>query len=222
MFLNQLEQPYKKLFAEIMCLLAIADGKADGIASLQEPGEIWLTDFIHPAFINAIDSYANELADVSALDDALHDSREGSLQKAWENSANKVLDEYADNKALRQEIWQKIMDSGIDIREIKPDMVTATMINTSELKKLILNETLHEILHAEKVSAPSYQQGKILLFEWVGFCVQSSGILRDEPKSFLQKVCLILGIDPEYIDEFSHAITQFFDANQKIHILMNE
>ena len=99
----------------------------------------------------------------------------------------------------------------------------AAMINESYVKNSVIKEMLRRLILVRKKEGISfsYSEGKIFLFELVGFCVQHS-VFDEVKKDILQKVCEVFGLDSEYIDEFARAITRFLDANQEIHVLINE
>ena len=221
MFINQLhERSHKLLFMEIVVLFAILDSNKIVELPSSPYMKIKLKDVIEESKVSPLKEYENEGKYSGLFEKAIESS---SMDTLWKETLEKVTNDLSDNPVFLISIFDGIKSAGGGINNINSEVMMAAMINESYVKNSVIKEMLRRLILVRKKEGISfsYSEGKIFLFELVGFCVQHS-VFDEVKKDILQKVCEVFGLDSEYIDEFARAITRFLDANQEIHVLINE
>lgn len=244
MFLNQLSKPaYKELFLELTILIMMAEGDesttAKKILDDVEEKDLLLQIFwlaISEPEMEMISQYAEEAAveDFRSINKLIYFSDfnidERGINKTFENisyvlkqSIKFILDKYSDNKYIKTEILQILINNNYDVLDITPEITKKVILSLPQIRQEVLDNAV-QILIKEKyndIENIRMKEKKIILFELIGAGF-SSGYFVEEERKVIENICQIMDIDLEYIEDFSEIIERMLTVNREANELINE
>ena len=183
--------------------------------------------FLKYIFGNAINSFKADL-DTSHIEfnceaDLNTSKTFPAFGKILEQAIKEILEKYAADAAIKQEVMQQLLADGEDIMSLTPPKIQAAMIRLPLIRQEILVRSVYWLITPKQTIGLdlSVREKKIVLFELIGAGF-SSGAFEQAEKDLLKVICTALHVDEEYIDEFTDVMGKIFTANKEAAELINE
>ena len=144
-----------------------------------------------------------------------------SLSYALGQASKFVMEESQGSNEIK-ELVISIVSNNLNANpiKIKEEILKLPSIQQKILERAadILIKTKSDFDH---MSPYTEREKKIMLFELIGSGF-ASGHFEDQEKSLLTKICVLMDIEKEYIDEFTDVTTRLFVVNKELAELINE
>lgn len=183
--------------------------------------------FLEYIFGNAVNSFKADL-DTSHIEfnfeaDLNTSETFPAFGKILEQAIKEILEKYAADAEIKQEVMQQLLADGEDIMSLTPPKIQAAMIRLPLIREEILVRSVYWLITPKQTIGldMSTREKKIVLFELIGAGF-SSGVFEQAEKDLLKVICTALHVDEEYIDEFTDVMGKIFTANKEAAELINE
>lgn len=190
-----------------------------------------LDDFLNNSYISAnkqfdlpIKGYNLELEEqyIESIEN-LEEGYYPTLYEVIKYAAQLTLDKYKEDKAIRQEVLNRLVENGEDILTLTPEIIQRVMVGLPRIRQEILEKSAQIVIESkeDEFNDLTIRAEKIIIFELIGTCF-SSGQFEPEERQLLEKICDYMNVDKEYIDEFTEVMGKLFAANREAAELINE
>lgn len=143
------------------------------------------------------------------------------LHDELKNQSKTITKKYGNDENFKKDFVQKLVDNGEDILNITPKLIRKMMLTNPVIQQEVLESTADALITATDNSLFAMREKKIVLFELIGAGF-SSGAFEVQEKQLVTKICKLLDVDNEYIEEFTDVASRLFDVNKEINDLINE
>lgn len=249
MFLKDLdEQSQKRLFLELAALIMMAEGNEDNIflnidysdisypfcQNIDKNEEEFLKktckELREKYFISTFPSsrsrnnHPDQPVPESVVFKASGTEVENyELLNILQKKSYLVLEEYSKSEEFKKEILEKIISSGEDIFNIKPEAIQKFMLSNLVIKQDILKRTAYELITINRGELDHFNNKvkKDMVFKIIG-AGYSSGYFSDDKKTLFLYICELLNIESECVREFLHITEKLFTIKKELIDLINE